>query len=166
MIKQELKKIYRRVGLSRGLVVGLIILMIFLIIPVFYAMPILMFATGFVGLIILLICCLAGFIFGSLRYKNVEKRINALEEVSGPIDSDLFEHIALEMSVGDRWLVYHKGLDWRFWTKNTIGSVEQAGENMISIADINSNGKSRMRVSTNLNIVDVINNWIQPYQMN
>lgn len=166
MVKKELKKKYTRCGMLTGAIVGLILTMIAIIIPFFFVMPLMAVGSVMFGLAAIPVSIIIGYLIGASKYKGVERRINILEQVSGSIDEDVFEHIGLEMSVGDRWLVYHNGLDNRFWTKSSIGKVERVSNNTISIEDLNTMKKSNVNVSTNLDLVDIINNWVQPYQMN
>lgn len=166
MIKRKLRRKYANFGISRGIAVGLFLSMLLMVLMLWEGFGYIVLIFTIPVAILLVVCGFVGFLIYNLKYNRINKRINSLEEISGNIDNDKFEHIAMEMSIGKRWLVYHKGLDYRFWTKETLGDVKKVGDNQLEIWDYHSSQKTILKVSTNLDLQDVLMQWKQAEQVN
>ena len=119
-----------------------------------------------IGLYLIAGGALLGLLLSISPSNRVKKRVTSLERMTTKtLDDDHFQELGKELALGDEWLVYHRGLDYRFWTKDTMGIATKLSGNNLEITDKNGRERSRIRVKSSLDLEDVLNDWANPKTM-
>ena len=109
------------------------------------------------------------FIAGGSSAKKVQRRIEALQ----PTSPNAFENIKLEkvspeVYIGEDWLAYQKGFDYRFWTKEIIADAKISQQKQSSsdgVLDIYTKGvptPEEMPVSEAGQLQAALSQWLAP----
>ena len=113
------------------------------------------------------------FIAGGSSAKKVQRRIEALQ----PTSPNAFENIKLEkvspeVYIGEDWLAYQKGFDYRFWTKEIIADAKISQQKQSSkqsstngVLDIYTKGvptPEEMPISEANQLQAALTRWLAP----
>ena len=164
-IKSKKRNAAILLGLVISCVIGLLMMVLSLASDNFIIYTVGLFVTAAAAIAALIIAL----IVAANKNGKIERRIEALQTTSpNAFDNIKFEKVSPEVYIGEDWLAYQKGFDYRFWTREVIADAKISQNKQSSsdgVLDIYTKGTpepEEMPVSEAGQLQTALTQWLAP----